>query len=89
MITLYSKPNCPQCDQAKLRLQNLDLDFVVIDISHDSQAREFLLTQGHRSVPQMYVGDQQLISGGWPSLSKLSAEEIAQLVRSATPTGNT
>ena len=89
MITLYSKSNCPQCDQVKLRLQNLDLDFVVIDISHDSQAREFLLTQGHRSVPQMYVGDQLLISGGWPSLSKLSAEEIAQLVQSATPTGNT
>lgn len=88
MITLYSRPNCPQCDQAKQRLQSLALEFVVVDVSQDTAAREFLLAQGHRSLPQMYVEDRLLIAGGWPVMSKLTAGEIARLVRSV-PTAHT
>lgn len=85
MITLYSRPNCPQCDQAKQRLQSLALEFVVVDVSQDTAARAFLLDQGHRSLPQMYQGDRLLVEGGWTGLSKLTAGEIARLVRSASP----
>lgn len=85
MITLYSRPNCPQCDQAKQRLQSLDLQFVVVDVSQDTEARTFLLSQGHRSVPQIYVEDQLLVEGGWSGLNKLTADEILQRIRLTQP----
>ena len=70
MITLYSKPNCPYCDQAKAWLDKNEISYTVMDISKDAGAREFLVNSGHKTVPQIYLGSRLLVEGGFSGLSK-------------------
>jgi len=78
MLTLYSKSACPNCVSAKSYLNNLGIDYNEINIEDDPSARDFLLHQGHRSVPQIYNNDH-VIPGGWLSLQKMSKEQILQV----------
>lgn len=76
MITIYSRNNCAHCQSAKQFLQQRNINFREVNIEQDPQAREFVQSQGHRTVPQIYVGDRLLVDGGWSALSKLSTQEI-------------
>ena len=76
MLTVYSKPNCPFCDKAKNYLRNNNIDYEVVDISVNEEARNFLLNEGHRSVPQIYNNRTVFIENGWLGLEKLTKEEI-------------
>lgn len=76
MITVYSKPNCPHCVAAKNYLSKHEIEFHVKDVSVDEDALKFLKGRGHKSVPQLYVGDKLLVEGGNAGLQKLSADEI-------------
>lgn len=78
MITLYSKPNCPYCDQAKAWLTKNEIDYTVLDISKDAEAREFLINSGHKTVPQIYVGNQLLVEGGFTGLSKRDPQQLKE-----------
>jgi glutaredoxin len=78
MITLYSKPNCPYCDQAKAWLTKNEIEYNVLDISKDAAAREFLINSGHKTVPQIYVGNQLLVEGGFTGLSKRDPQQLKE-----------
>ena len=78
MITLYSKPNCPYCDQAKAWLTKNEIEYNVLDISKDTEAREFLINSGHKTVPQIYVGNQLLVEGGFTGLSKRDPQQLKE-----------
>jgi glutaredoxin 3 len=80
MITVYSKTQCPYCVNAKNYLQSRNINFREVNIEEDAEAREFILEQGHRTVPQLYVGDRLLVEGGWQGLSRLSTEEIMERI---------
>lgn len=80
MITVYSRDNCQYCDSAKTWLKNRNINFRDVNIDHDATARDFMLAQGHRSVPQFYVGPRLLVAGGWSALQKLSATTVMDLV---------
>lgn len=67
-LTVYSKTNCPQCDQAKHLLKTLELPFEEVKIDTDLTAREFLLQEGHRSVPQIYQGNSLFVQNGFQGL---------------------
>lgn len=54
MITVYSKKSCPGCDQAKKFLWHKGVQYEEIKVDEVADAREFLLAEGHRSVPQFY-----------------------------------
>ena len=84
MITIYSKNNCANCTQAKQYLENNNINYRDINIEQDPAAREFVLSKGHRSVPQIYVGNQILVEGGWQGLSKLLSQEIIDRMASLT-----
>ena len=75
-ITVYSKANCPYCDMAKKFLQNKNINYTEARIDQDSAAREFLLKEGHRSVPQIYQDGKLFVEGGFDGLSKLTEEQI-------------
>ena len=68
MITVYSKNNCPFCDRAKALLENKGVEFKVINIENEPNAREFLVDQGLRSVPQIF-NDGVLLAGGYQGLA--------------------
>ena len=76
MLTIYSKTQCPNCVNAKNFLRARQIDFEEKNIETDNEAREFLLSQGHRSVPQIYFGNRLFVEGGWTGLSKMSKDEI-------------
>lgn len=76
MLTVYSKNVCPFCVQAKNFLKLKNIDFQEINIEKDPTAKEFIVSQGHRTVPQIYLGDKIFVEGGWTGLSKMTDEEI-------------
>jgi glutaredoxin 3 len=55
MLTVYSKNNCPFCVQAKNLLTLKNIPFTEVKIDEDSTAKEFVLNEGHRTVPQIYL----------------------------------
>jgi glutaredoxin 3 len=68
MITVYSKNTCPFCDRAKALLENKGVEFNVVNIEETPDAREFLVDQGLRSVPQIFK-DGVLLPGGYQGLA--------------------
>jgi len=76
MLTIYSKTVCPYCVQAKNYLKVKNINFREINIEEDAEAREFIQSQGHRTVPQIYMDGKIFVEGGWTGLSKMSAEDI-------------
>jgi glutaredoxin-like protein NrdH len=60
MIRLYTQPKCPFCDIMKQKLDAAGLVYTTIDISEDYEAKMFLKDRGHRTVPQLYSGDNHL-----------------------------
>lgn len=82
MLTVYSKENCPNCVRAKnlLSLKGIKFDEIRVDI--DSRAKDFLITQGHRTVPQIYQGNNLFVENGYSGLTQLSEAVFDQLKES-------
>ena len=74
MLTVYSKANCPFCDQAKALLESRGVEYEEVRVDQDPSAREFIMGQGHRSVPQIYQDGKLLVEGGFQGLSLQPAE---------------
>ena len=74
MITVYSKNNCPYCVQAKNLLKMKGVTFEEINIEETPSAREFIVSEGHRTVPQIYQDGKLLVEGGYTGLAKQSTE---------------
>ncbi|CAB4129182.1 GrxC Glutaredoxin and related proteins [uncultured Caudovirales phage] len=79
MITVYSKNNCPFCVQAKNLLELKGIEFQEVKVDETPEAREFLLAEGHRAVPQIYQDGALLVAGGFQGLQKQSENFFNQL----------
>jgi glutaredoxin 3 len=79
MLTVYSKKNCPFCDQAKALLKSKQIAFEEVKIDETPEAREFIMAEGHRTVPQIYQDGKLLVEGGFQGLKKQSEEFFNQL----------
>ena len=75
-LTVYSKTTCPYCIHAKNYLNNHGIDFREVNIEQDDEAKEFIRSQGHRTVPQIYMDGKLFVEGGWQGLSSMSPEQI-------------
>jgi glutaredoxin len=78
MLTVYSKANCAFCVQVKNYLKQKNIDFDEVRIDEDSKAKEFILGEGHRTVPQIYYNGQLFVEGGFQGLVKLTEEQIKE-----------
>ena len=72
-LTVYTKDNCPFCDRAKALLESKGVAYNAINIEETPDAREFLVDQGLRSVPQIFNGST-LIQGGFQGLASKPEE---------------
>ena len=54
MYTIYSGNRCQYCEMAKGLLKAKGLEFIEVNIDRNPSAKEFVLNEGHRSVPQLY-----------------------------------
>ena len=76
MLTVYSKDLCPHCVHAKNYLTSKNINFREINIEQDPEAREFIINQGLRTMPQIFMDGKIFVEGGWAGLSKMTAEDI-------------
>lgn len=82
MLTVYSKNHCPFCDQAKALLNRKNIPFNEVKIDENTDARQFIVESGHRTVPQIYKGTELFVEGGYTGLAKLTDDELKQRLES-------
>ena len=58
MITIYSKPNCMQCNFAKKYLQDKDVKFEEINVFEDAEALAMLRDKGFSQMPVVDVNGE-------------------------------
>lgn len=80
MITLYTKPNCPYCEQAKAWLNKNNLPYKTINIAEDDISREMLKEAGHKTVPQVYLNGELFVEGGFTGLNKQDPEVLREQI---------
>nr|DAS92268.1 MAG TPA: glutaredoxin-like protein [Caudoviricetes sp.] len=73
MITVYSKPNCPQCTATYRKLKSLNLPYKSVDVTQDADALAFIRALGYQQAPVVIVSDKNAMvhwSGFRPDLLK-------------------
>lgn len=78
MLTVYSKNNCQFCDKATALLDLKGVEYNVVKIDEDNAAREFLVNEGHRAVPQIYKDGKLFVAGGFQGLQGLVNEGLLE-----------
>jgi len=58
MITVYSRPNCMQCEMTKMWLKQNDIPFEAVDIEANPGALELLKHYGYSSLPVVAIDDE-------------------------------
>ncbi|BDD81727.1 glutaredoxin-like protein NrdH [Tsukamurella pulmonis] len=56
-ITVYTKPACVQCNATYKALDKAGLDYRVVDITEDSEARDYVMALGYLQAPVVVAGD--------------------------------
>ena len=51
MVTIYSKPNCKQCEFSKKYLNDKGIEFKEINVFEDNEALTMLRDQGYAQLP--------------------------------------
>lgn len=72
MYVMYSKKNCPACDAAANLFKNNGIVVQIVKIDEDPFAKEFVIQQGFRTVPQIYKDNQHI--GDFNALKQLAEE---------------
>ena len=83
MLTVYSKHVCPHCVHAKNWLRMKKIPFTEVNVQEDDAARERLQAMGLRTVPQIFIGNELFVEGGYSGLIKLSDDDLQ--LRLSTP----
>ena len=83
MLTVYSKHVCPHCVNAKNWLKMKKIPFTEVNVQEDDAARERLQAMGLRTVPQIFIGNELFVEGGYSGLIKLSDDDLQ--LRLSTP----
>lgn len=78
-LIIYSKERCVYCDQAKRLLTGKGITYTEIKIDEDKAAHQFLTSQGHTTVPQLYKDGKLLVEGGYSGLALKDKEFFNQL----------
>ena len=79
-ITVFSKPNCVQCDATYRALKKSGLEYTVVDITQDAEALENVKSLGYVQAPVVFA-DGEHWSGFRPDRIKaLAREQVAQAV---------
>mgnify|MGYP000849903716 CR=1 FL=1 len=56
-ITVYTKPACVQCNMTYKALDKAGLEYEVVDISQDDDARDYVMALGYLQAPVVVAGD--------------------------------
>jgi glutaredoxin-like protein NrdH len=56
-ITVYTKPACVQCNATFRALDNAGIRYTAVDITEDTDAREYVLSLGYLQAPVVVTTD--------------------------------
>ncbi|WP_019203885.1 glutaredoxin-like protein NrdH [Tsukamurella sp. 1534] len=56
-ITVYTKPACVQCNATYKALDKAGLEYRVVDITEDADARDYVMALGYLQAPVVVAGD--------------------------------
>ena len=73
-VKLYTKNSCGYCTMAKSLLKSKNIQFEEINIEEKPEARDFVINEGHRTMPQIYINDKSI--GGYDQLKKYDLSNI-------------
>ena len=76
MVTVYTKPACVQCNATYKALEKQGIEYEVVDISVDDEAREYVMALGHLQAPVVVNGSDHW-SGFRPDRIKALARAVA------------
>jgi glutaredoxin 3 len=71
---VWTKPNCPNCDQAKALLKNKGIEYEERNIGIDWTKEQLLeAVPSARTVPQIFMGEEYV--GGYTELKQKLTKE--------------
>ena len=76
MLTVYSSIDCKNCDKAKRALTQIGVPFEVIEIDDNEEATNFMISEGHILMPQIYYKGRLFESKGYFGVFFLTKEKI-------------
>ena len=56
-ITVYTKPACVQCNATYRALDKAGIEYAVIDITENAQARDYVMSLGYLQAPVVVAGE--------------------------------
>ena len=56
-VTVYTKPACVQCNATYKALDKQGIAYTIVDISVDSEARDYVMALGYLQAPVVVTGD--------------------------------
>lgn len=77
VITVYSKPACPQCEFTKRHLTKLGVEHRVVDVTTDAAALATVRAMGYTAVPVVVTAAGESWSGFRPRLLDKLAGGVA------------
>jgi glutaredoxin-like protein NrdH len=57
MVTVYTKPNCVQCDMSKRLLDKIGVEYNTVDIVENPAELDKLIELGYRAAPVVVTED--------------------------------
>jgi glutaredoxin-like protein NrdH len=65
-VTVYSKPDCPQCHMTHKALDKHGIPYDTVDVTQDKDAYDYVMGLGYNSAPIVVVDDDNHWSGFRP-----------------------
>lgn len=56
-VTVYTKPNCVQCDATKRTMDKLGIKYATVDITQDLEAYDMIISKGFQAAPVVITDD--------------------------------
>lgn len=77
---MYSKPACVQCTATYKAFDKAGIDYETVDITSNSQARDYVMSLGYQQAPVVVAGDQH-----WSGFRPDRVKAVAAQQRSSSP----
>ena len=88
MITVYSKPLCGYCEMAKQWLTKHGFEYEEIRVDTNPEVRQFLISESHRTMPQIYHKGKLLVEGGGLALVRMDPKYVRELIGEVIDVGD-
>ncbi|AZI65909.1 glutaredoxin-like protein NrdH (plasmid) [Rhodococcus qingshengii] len=77
-ITVYTKPACVQCNATYRALDKAGIQYDVIDITENAQARDYVMSLGYLQAPVVVAGENHWSGFRPDEISKLTKWDVLQ-----------